>query len=256
VSVTTAGGTSTSGSADRFTYAGGPPEYGRCIKVAAGSGIYGDSGCTTAGGEKKYEWYPAFGGSRPLVKAHFTSKTKLTGLVTLETPKKTKVTCKGQTGAGEYTARNAVGNVLDKFTGCEGLGQKCSTAGSAEGEIATRLLEGGLGVILQSKEGPAKNKIGLDLKAVGGGLIAEFACGASVFKVRGSVIVPLPSNKMLSGEVLGYTATKGVQKPSHFEHEANDLLEASIAGGAFELDGLTLTSIQTNAEAVEVNTVV
>lgn len=86
------------------------------------------------------------------------------------------MTCKGQTGTGEYTANKTVANVTLTFTGCEEASQKCTTASHTAGEVAWKTLEGGLGIITTSKEGPAKNKIGLALVPVGGGSVAEFAC--------------------------------------------------------------------------------
>ena len=256
VTVTTPGGTSATSSADQFTYLGEAPEFGRCIKVTAGAGGYGNAGCTAAGGTKGYEWYPAFGGASPLGKTHFTVAIKPTTTATLETLNKTKVTCTGQTGAGEYTANKAVGGVTYAFTGCESASQKCTSPASASGEIVTKTLEGSLGIILTNKEGPTKNTIGLDLKPVGGGAVAEFTCGTTSRLLRGSVIVQLAINAMKPTQTLKYTATKAAQKPSHFEGEGNDIVETSVNGGAFELTGLILTTIQTNAEKVEVNSVV
>jgi hypothetical protein len=52
------------------------------------------------------------------------------------------------------------------------------------------------------------------------------------------------------------SASKGKQKPEAFVGEPKDILEESLNGGAFEQAGLTLTTIQTDEEAVEVNSVV
>ncbi len=54
-----------------------------------------------------------------------------------------------------------------------------------------------------------------------------------------------------------FTASKGKQKPEHFaggvakEH----ILETSTNGGTFEQSGQTITSILTNEEKVEANSV-
>src|SRR5208283_726882 len=70
-----AGGTSTA-SPESFETAG-PPEFGRCLKVAIHTGEYSSSKCTAPGGTGGYEWQPG------VVKAGFT--TKLTsGSVTIE----------------------------------------------------------------------------------------------------------------------------------------------------------------------------
>lgn len=230
-------------------------EFGRCLKVTAGTGVYGNAGCTTKGGKKGYEWDPAFGGSSPLAKKHFTSAIKEKTTVTLETVSKTKLTCADQTGSGEYTGNKTI-SVSLTFTGCEGLAAKCSTSGAAEGEIRMTKLEGTLGVITTSKTGPAKNKMGLDLKPTGSSPFVEFTCGKKTAKIRGSVIAPIAADKMATTTQLKYVSKAGVQKPTHFEGAANDQLEASVAESAYELIGLTLATVQTNEEKVEINSVV
>jgi hypothetical protein len=60
---------------------------------------------------------------------------------------------------------------------------------------------------------------------------------------------------MATVRTLTYAAKAGVQAQTHFEHEPNDVLETSISGSSYELTGLTLTTIQTNEERVEVNSV-
>jgi hypothetical protein len=149
-----------------------------------------------------------------------------------------------------------VGNVQLKFTSCEGPGGLCTTAGSAPGEIATRTLSGTLGVILTSKEGPVKNKIGSDLRASDAGLVAEFTCGSAAEQLRGSVIGELKANAMSEKPTVKYSQKAGVQKPTHFEGQPNEILEASFGGGPFEQTGLALTIIQSNQQKVEVNSVV
>jgi hypothetical protein len=231
-----------------------PPEFGRCVKVTAGSGTYENAGCTKLGGEKKYEWSPGFGGPHPLVKTHFTSALKPTTTAILETRNATKVTCTGEDGGGEYNTNKTTARVALRLTGCEGLAQKCSSAGGAEGEIVWNTLEGELGIILASKE-PVKDKVGLALKAPGG-QITEFACGSTTIKLRGSVIGQVSTKTMTSKPTLKYTQSAGSQKPTHFEGEVPVSLEASVAGGAYESAGLAMTVVQTNAEKVEINPVV
>src|SRR5437588_8543305 len=56
-SATNAGGAST-GADQTLTTLSPAPEFGRCLVVAAGTGKYGNAGCTESGGERKYEWFP------------------------------------------------------------------------------------------------------------------------------------------------------------------------------------------------------
>jgi hypothetical protein len=254
VTVSTGGGTSATGPSDQFAYLEAP-EYGTCVKVAAGTGSYENSGCTKPGGTKAYEWYPAFGGPKPLAKTAFTTKIKETTTTSLETVTKTKVLCKGQIGTGAYISSKGVGNVQLTFTSCEGPGGLCTTTGGAPGEITTQLLTGTLGVTVLSKEGPLKNKIGSDLRPLGG-LIAEFSCGATAEQLRGTVIGEVKANSMAEKATVKYVQKAGVQKPTHFVGQPNETLEASFGGGPFEQTGLALTTVQTNQQKVEINSVV
>ncbi|MGD0452191.1 MAG: hypothetical protein ABSB69_01215 [Solirubrobacteraceae bacterium] len=224
-----------------------PPEYGRCTKVAKGTGKYASAGCTTLGGKADYEWDPG------AVKSGFTLTS---AAVTFETVKRSKVTCTGATGLGRYTGYKAVGGVSLTLTGCERSGERCSSAGAGAGEIVSRPLEGVLGVE-QLGASASQDKIGLDLFPVGraGSLIA-FSCGVSTASLRGSVIVPVKANRMSLASTLKFKASKGRQKPEGFAGEARDVLEASFDEGPFEQAGLTATVTQANEEAVEVNPVV
>jgi hypothetical protein len=249
ISATNSGGTS-KGSDEAFTTlaASGPPEYGRCVKVAAGTGEYENAGCSKPGGEKKYEWLPG------VVKTHFTTSIK-EGSATLETVTGFQVVCKSEAGKGEYTGLKTVGAIVMTLTGCERLGEKCSTEKAAAGEIVTHPLEGALGII-RLGETSVKDAIGLDLFAVGRtGPVVEFSCGASAVSVRGSLIAPVPRNSMRLTATLKYRARKGKQKPEHFVGEPKDVLEASLNAQAFEAMGLTLKATLSNEERVEVNSV-
>ncbi len=247
--------TGTSEGADGTFTTASPPEYGTCVKVGAGvTGRFATSTCTSAATAEKhaYEWVPG-----PPAKARFTTKIKELSSVLLETVRKTRLTCTGQTGAGEYTGRKTVGAVVFTFTGCESGGLKCASAGAAEGEVLTSALVGALGVVTTSKEGPLKNKVGLDLQpAVEGGPVLEASCGATTVLVRGSAIVPVSIDKMLSKATLSFTEGGGKQKPEAFEGLPKDVLEASFAGGSFEQQGLKLVTVQTDEAAIEINSTV
>jgi len=245
-------GTST-GADQAFTTAE-PPEYGRCVKLAKGvKGKYATATCTSSATAEKFafEWEPG-----PGPKAKFTTAIKALTVATLETVTKKQVTCTGETSTGEYTGRKTVGNVVITFTGCEMGGSKCTGAGAEEGEVATNALEGVLGVEKASTEGPVKNKIAQDLFPVAEGPLMQFSCGPTPVSVRGSVLNPVKSNKMLSTATLKYTATAGKQKPEKFEGLPKDVLETSFGEAPFDQSGLKLTTIQTNEEKIEINTVV
>ena len=230
-----------------------PAEYGRCMRVPRRRGVtlrgrYAGPGCTEPGASGRFEWYPG------VASTGFRSKIS-TGVATLETVNGTKLRCKTETGTGEYTGTGltTVGGVVLTFTGCERLGEKCSSSHAAPGEIATNQLEGVLGVTGLG-ETSLKNRIGLDLFPVGNtGFVMEFSCGATPVSVRGSLIVPVAANRMLLTSRLIYAASKGRQRPEGFVGEPKAVLEASFDLGPFEQMGLKLRATQTNEEMVEVN---
>jgi hypothetical protein len=224
------------------------PEIGRCVKTAAGAGKFTTAACTTEKAGGSFEWMPG------AVKGKFTTKG---GLGVLETKNGTTVSCKTETSGGEYTGPKTVGGVVVKFNECESGHFKCKTVGSAEGELVTKTLEGVIGV---EKKGlkPSANKIAFDLFPAGKtGFFIEFGCGPLPVRVQGSVLVPLtPTNKMAMTITLKYTAKKGKQKPEKFEGEPKDVLESSLKNLPFEQSGQTITTVQTNEELLELNTVV
>ena len=120
----------------------------------------------------------------------------------------------------------------------------------------TTPLEGALGIITVSTEGPLKNQVGLDLFPVGGtGFVMVFNCGATAASVRGSVIVPVAANTMKLTSTLAYEQSKGKQRVESFSGEPRDILETAFGAGAFEQTGLALKTILTSEELVEVNSV-
>ncbi len=238
------------------------PEFGRCVKVAIGTGKYSKSSCTVSSTKNSYEWYSAFGGSDPLAKRGF-KLAKTGGELKLETtPGKAKLACSGETGSGEYSGASSVGTVAVTLTGChKAASESCASSGASPGEVRLNTLDGQLGILEKSAEGAAKNKIGLQLKPASGTALAEFKCGASTpVTLSGSVIVPLKTDKMTGSEKLKFSASKGVQKPNRFEGgaENSDVLKLTLGSGPeerVEQVGLTLSSTLTDEEEVEVNSV-
>jgi YVTN family beta-propeller protein len=244
-----------------YTVGANAPEFGRCVKVPSEKvgtktvyhGGFSGPSCLAKSGTHtgQYEWEAG------VLKAHFTTKIKEFTKVTLKTVTGSKVTCTGETSTGEYTSLKTVGGVVLTLAGCElpSSKAKCASAGAAPGEIVTKQLDGVLGIDTLG-ETAAKNTIGLDLFPVGKtGPLMEFSCASTTVSVQGSVIVPVTANKMLLAVTVKASATTGKQKPENFVGEPKDILEESFNGGAFQQTGLTLTTTQTNEEAVEVNSV-
>jgi hypothetical protein len=242
-----------------YTVMGEAPEFGRCVKVAAGQGKYKAPTCTTTTTTNSYEWYPAFG-TEPLKATHFTTAIKPATTLLLETTKtKQKIRCSGQVGTGEYSGAKTAAAVILTLTGCfKGVSTDHCQNTAAEGEIVSNALDGELGVIKTETEA-SKDQLGLQLKAAGGEAIAEFSCASTPVKLRGSVIVQVKADSMLSTMTLAFAQSKGVQKWTGFAGGVpnEDILEAQVGeAGQFEQTGLALSTIQTNSEPVEANNIV
>ncbi|HTZ63705.1 MAG TPA: hypothetical protein VMB51_06335 [Solirubrobacteraceae bacterium] len=224
-----------------------PPEIGRCVSHA--SGKYTNNVCTKLAKGKKvgsFEWESG------AVKKKFSGTG---GAGTLETVNIAQVTCKTEVSHGEFTSPTTVGNVAVTFTGCESGGFKCATVGAKEGEIVTNPLAGTLVWEKYSK------KVAIDLVPQATELFAEFECGPAAAKVKGSVLTNIPANKMETKIEEKFTAKKGKQKPEYYytskTEKVKDVLMSKIGGpgAAYEQAGQTITNVQIDEEALEVNTV-
>ncbi len=226
------------------------PEFGRCVRVATGTGSYTTGKCTTQGAGS-FEWLPGAGAMNK-----FTLKP-VTGTIVMldETRKGVKLTCTSLTADGEYTGPTSVA-LSTRLNGCKTSGGACNSARADEEEIALEPLQGVLGVVKKGTTA-GTNKVALDLSpATAGGPVVLIECSALVFEVTGSVIShELKTNAMLLSPPLNFTEIKGKQKPEAFEGLPRDVLETSMNQNAPEQSGLALQAIQTNEEKIEVNTV-
>jgi hypothetical protein len=265
-----------------------PPEYGRCLAHTGGK--WKTSGCTTAAkpGEEKFEWYPysgpaANGEEKAVVNKAFTGKSTEGTLIRLEATGeahggfKTKVFCKGETSSGEVTGPKT--NVASKivFTGCEvSSGAKCRTFGAAEGEVRWNDVEGQLvvekfGYNKEKKAAvPARNKVANEYTPKGQEFFTQFECGSLTVQVKGHVLSPVTANIMLNATTVKFTALGGNQKPEHVALSINTETGQETFGPELSLEawfeefqpvpleecGLTLTTVQTNGEALEIDTVI
>jgi hypothetical protein len=251
------------------------PEYGRCLKLTGGK--WKDAACKTAGlpGEEKYEWYPAFGpngkGEEKLAtKLKFTSTTKEETRVELETTKEERIVCTGTNGKGKE-ARTSEGEVTGPKTniatkivlrGCEiPEFAVCENTGTA-GEIKMNDLDGTLGFQTTTGE-QSKWKVANLYKPKTGSIFTEFTCIGVPWVVKsnseslGGLMNPITANAMRLSETVILTATKGKQKPEKFAADPTGtkrVLLSNKLGGAFVQTGLTLTTVSTNEEQIEVST--
>jgi alpha-tubulin suppressor-like RCC1 family protein len=221
------------------------PEYGRCIKIAKGTGKFTGATCTTpTTGESSYEWYPG------VVKPFFTivKKESLTGVI-LETVTKQKIGCQNELSAGgEYAGPKALRNIVLVLTGCSSGGATCTSAGSAAGEIVSDVLKGELGWESRSLE-----KAGLRLAPESGTqFFPETYCGVAPYNITGSVIGKVTVNKMLLSATLTFAESGGKQQPEALEGGGRSILEQTFLEST-QL-GLKLTAVQANEEAIEAST--
>jgi hypothetical protein len=251
------------------------PHYGKCVAKAGGP--YKNSGCTKLGKtaeEMKFEWQPL-----TTTVGFKSKKEKETGEAVLESASGTKIHCTEQVEKeGEYGPGDQVKNVIGEFSGCATGTFKCESEGKAEGLINTEKLNGEPGIVTkEAKE--QKNIDGNDLRGEtapdGPANLAKFSCAGAPVLVRGGVVVKAQqdstggtsgeiTNKMENKVEVEFVAeTGGKQVPeewtpngagvSNTKHEKiNEHLESSLAGGAFEGSGQTLTTVQETVGKVKV----
>src|SRR6476619_5521630 len=83
-----------------------PPEFGRCLKVAKGTGLYATGNCTTTEGvNKNYEWNPG-PGPTPGFALTLKPETALTIEDSQHLPQ--RLNCFGGTGTGEITGPTTI----------------------------------------------------------------------------------------------------------------------------------------------------
>jgi hypothetical protein len=239
------------------------PEFGRCLKQATKSlSNFDNAKCVKLAGEdagteaeklKKgnYQWFSG------VVNDKFTLNIKPETIMGLETVGGFTLTCKGETGNGEYTSAKTVGGLVLQLSGCEFSGGKCNTPGKGVGDVTTAALEGVLGVAKVGTNSPRNDTLALELHAPVGQNFADISCGGLTVVVRGSMLHMVTANAMKLTTTEKFVQTKGIQKPDHFaggtpkEH----VLETSKSGFPFEQSGLALTTILTNEEKVEASTI-
>lgn len=192
-----------------------------------------------------------------LTKKAFTGTS---GATTIEAKEGSQLTCTADTGKGEASAEST-GTAKLTLTGCQAFGEKCRTAGAAEGEVALS----------------ANYKLAYTNGAEGeGGLVFELTeatieCGATncegkvaqTLKLRGAVIggaTPINEEVVLPSKFrIAFSQTKGVQKPTEYEKEegakVKAILELSGSGKkafGFEQAGLASTEELLFEEAAEI----
>jgi hypothetical protein len=183
-----------------------------------------EKGCKTlnAKGEGKYEFEEwrlgskTTGGKKGKAKK-FKSKGSPPG--TLEVPHVSTVECAHTYDEGEFTGPKTAGNIKARFTGCKASSEACQS-GSTTGEIITNVLKGEIGYIKGDK---ATHKVGVDIKAQSGEVLAELTCGlppAPILRLRvtGSLIGEVaPVNAWSKEATINFEQVGGKQKIQELE---------------------------------------
>lgn len=181
------------------------------------------------------------------------------GPYVLETKSGNKIECSTLSNTGKVTGLKT-DTVKVLFDGCKSvlLDEPCTSTvpkGKEEGDIETTELASELVYINK-----AKKEVGIVLKPKGTANFTTFECSGIKIEVKGSVIgVITPINKLVTPPAkftLAFTQEKGVQKPTEYENEkgekVKDVLETSVAGGAFEESGENATVTLLYEEAAEI----
>jgi hypothetical protein len=153
----------------------------------------------------------------------FTGKS-IAGTPTLQSTVGNKVICESSTSKGEISGPRSIKNTKVTYHGCKEGTTACTSAGQAEGTIASFKLVGE-NVFLDS----AHKKAGVVLKAATGTKFATFKCGSSEVQVTGNLMAE-------AGEI---------------EHIEAFLVEAAVGGGS-EFSS-PLKEEDTFAQAVELH---
>jgi hypothetical protein len=246
-----------------------PPEFGRCVKVAHGTGEYNGANCVALEGGRNYNWVPGPGAT-----PKFTTIVELP-VINSSGASKTTISCEFAEGEGEYTGAKTETVKKLVFRDCETPekpGEKpeeafkrwCQNIGNFRGEITASELSGELGYIT------ATTLTGLDLKPLSGSNLAAFECGGAnettergmgtgvSRELQGSVIGRvLKINRMTTEGLVKYTVNrKGFQVPEHLEGGAKDTLTTLVGLVEKTPEPTTFSGLEeiTNAEALEVKT--
>jgi hypothetical protein len=210
------------------------PEFGKCIKVAAGTrGAYTGPTCVTHATKTigKYEW-------KALTSEEKDTFSGSAVEITLATAGRLPIKCTAANIAGTYTGAKTASVKLELQACVSGEGKQCTglTTPQNKSEIETLPLEGELGFIRNEEiEGRHFVQVGLLLKPTSP--LTEwitYECGnpLETFTLEGAVIGKLmPFDKMTTVSNLALVVSHGVQKPESFQEGPTETLQTKITSG-------------------------
>ncbi len=223
-----------------------------------------NASCTKASPGKtgKFEWFPG------AAKTHFTTKSKPGKKLFFEGAHGIRVTCAEETSSGEFTTPKLEENIVFKFTGCTTAGLPVTSPGAATGEVVSTPIECELGV-LEKSPAPRMDKVGMTCGLGEPGVEVPafmwmkwgepggYLGGELEWCFRGWWFFTVSSNHMHSVSSLRSRQSHGIQYWSKFVGGPPEPLEATFDGGKtpWELAALEDSSMQTDEEPIEINTV-
>ncbi len=226
-----------------------PVERGLCKAAKKGAGEYLNARCTEpgakGGAKKEFVWVPV---------AKAQAFTTTSGEATLKsfTPEGAElppVTCNKSKGKGKATATTT--ELVVTFEECSAAGEQCTGGAKAKaGQIVTKTLDGVLGTI--SGGTGAGEAVG----AEGGGVSAEFRCGANTIATEGAVIGELsPVNTKASTTATEtFNATGSTQEFESLEGGPSERLQAEInglGGGTFPFRSVLIGTLKVKMPSLE-----
>ncbi len=224
-----------------------PLEYGRCTKVATGTGAFSNAACTLTGSPLRYAWSQLSPTEPVAVRSEeVAGKGVFLYLVHWD------ITCRRAepNEEGAYTGVGGLRGLVLRFGECMGSGDDgagkvvngpCTTPGQPAGVMATRPLEGEAGVVAVNAGRPDTD--GLALIPEGGETFLEATCvGPVTFVLTGSQFsYPIIANKMIELQKLVFTSRHKHSfeggPPHTMEGTANGekFGRAEISNGALQL---------------------
>ncbi len=242
-----------------------PPEFGRCVKVAHGTGEYNSSNCIAPEGARNFDWVPG-----PGPEPKFTAGFEGEPVINSTGASKTTITCSFGEAEGEYTGAKTEKITKLVLHDCETpevvggneFARWCQNVGNFRGEVNAQELSGELGYI------KATAAVGMDLKGLSGENMGMFECGGAseltehgmgtgVFReLTGSVIGRVrKANIMTTEGLVKFTVNKaGAQVPQNFEGKPKDTLTTLVGLTEKTPEPTTFTALDevTNKEKMEI----
>jgi hypothetical protein len=240
------------------------PEWGKCVEVAKGTGVYRGKNCLTvaAPGRGKFVWQ-----AEPTAKPKYA--LSIEG-ATLSSSGGRVIKCESGEGEGEYTGAKTTSIAKPLFSNCKVTSEElplfasyCQNVGNFRGEITLNEVVGELGYI----EHALRTKVGVDLKPKSGSAFGLFECGGAsevtehgmgtgtFLELTGSVIGRIkPINRPFEELFTYFTAAGTKQTPEQFEGGEVDTLTVLNGLVAKTPEPTSFTSINEslNEEPVEI----